>query len=275
MRIMLFIMVLGLSACGGSGGGGASINESAATFTGENQQALSVASVEATKQAVSSDSANDALPIGIESNHVAANIAIEIVYKTTLDRVNLPIAADVSDDFCDTGSVSFSGSDPIKFTYNGCVSDGVTIDGVAIVSYSDDGDSFRVEYKNFKINYGNGNTDTINSVVSCSGLASATFEFECSVSSDFQVDGRNYRVENSVVSGDESNGFNVDARVYDEEFGFIDVTSTGLIFDCDNGYPSTGTITMTDASGTTGTLTFDGCASFSLTIDGVSETFDW
>jgi hypothetical protein len=97
---------------------------------------------------------------------------------------------------------------------------------------------------------------------STSGTYNCNFETAvgCTYTSNFSDrEGRSYRAENVSVSGNASQGYNVNARVYSETHGYIDIRSSGLV-PCDGGGFSSGEISVTDASGAAVvTATFSGC----------------
>ncbi|WP_396588091.1 hypothetical protein [Bermanella sp. R86510] len=273
--IVVAMLSMALAACGGSDGGsdggsasGFTGSTSAATISAENEQDIAVASTVASKQAVNNSEAQGDIPIAAKSNQSALFAANDLV-ASTLQLLRIPTGVDVSEDVCtDGGSASYEGDESnATVTYNNCSFDGVTANGTAVITTT--ADSYRIEYKNFSIT-SNGETQTLNATISCD----SNFN-NCTIRSDFEENGRSYRMENSSVSGDDSSGYNVEARVYDEEHGYVDFSATGLVFDCPNGNPSTGSISITDGQSNTAEVTFDSCSGYTVTVDGVGTSYQW
>lgn len=260
-----------LTACGGSSGSDSGYGGStdAAVISSENEQQIAVASTVGAKKAVANDEAQSDFSGagGVYSNQQSLNAANDLV-SSTYKLFTLPTAVDASEICTGGGTASYTGNQTKStITYNSCVIDGSTASGTAVVTNSSDG-SFKIEYKNFTITT-EGITQTLNATISCDA------SFNCSIFSDFEENGRSYRIENSSVSGSSSTGYNVEARVYDEEYGYVEISSTGLVFDCSNGNPSTGTIEVTDGEGNTASIEFVSCTEFTVTVDGSASSYIW
>jgi len=89
-------------------------------------------------------------------------------------------------------------------------------------------------------------------VQSVSGSATCTNNgLNCTYSEDFAAsNGTDYRVEDVVVTGNASSGYDMTARVYHEVYGYVDVVATGLTYCTDGtGNLATGNISVTDSNG--------------------------
>jgi len=166
----------------------------------------------------------------------------------------------------DTGNVG-SQSGTYTITYSNCASSfgGVTttIDGTAEYTFSEDG-SFTYSY-DMTTTY-DGETFTLSGTMTCDSSLDCTYE------EDFSTNGVNYRVSNVSVSGNSSSGFDVTARVYHEELGYVDIEGDNLIT-CDSSGFSSGTITVTDSSSAVViTISFVSCTEMTVTFNGSSET---
>ncbi|RDH82451.1 MAG: hypothetical protein DIZ80_09165 [endosymbiont of Galathealinum brachiosum] len=258
-----------ISACSSSGGGG----PTAATLSADNAQDLAIAATESTKQAVTADSANFLAKTSNTANttDLISNKVREIAFEaTSLGPVSAicPFGGTYSDSIS-AGSTSASGS----ITFSQCgVADGITITGV--VTFSGNESNFTITYNNLSIT-GLGVTETVNASVSCSTSGSS---FSCTTNTSITgIDGRTYAVSNISVSGDEFSGYDVNATVVDPTHGSITITATDITFNCTGstaGRPSSGTITFT-SDGRTGSVTFNSCNSYTVTLDGVATPYTW
>ncbi|SDW34123.1 hypothetical protein [Marinobacter mobilis] len=280
---LLLTGLLGLAACGGGGGGGddgstsgsVTFNTSQASVSSEDEaKAVSEASRQAASQGIYAQDAFN-FPIAAETDQVGAT---EDIVARTLDLVlsmNIPSAADTQSitgscggsaditaysqthfrvdykDYCEAaegGNMVLNGWVDMTFTYS----------GETLTSYDA---TFDITY-----NYLGESQNSAGSI-SCSG----DMLDNCTYTTDFTgSDGERYRVTNVTVSGDNNLGFTVSARVYHQELGYVDFQGTDLIICTDGTGFSTGTITVTDASGVVATATFSGCgADYTVTYDGV------
>ena len=76
------------------------------------------------------------------------------------------------------------------------------------------------------------------------------------------------------VTGNAYSGYNVSGSVTDPDHGLIEISASGLTFDCPGGQPGSGSITVTGAN-TTLEVNFVSCSEFTVTLNGVSETVLW
>ena len=63
--------------------------------------------------------------------------------------------------------------------------------------------------------------------------------------------------------------------VYDPDYGAVEVTATAILYECTNGVPSAGSITLTGEGGSSASVVFNDCNSFTVTVDGTSTTYYW
>ncbi len=269
--IITFSVLALLTACGGSSDSGGSGelykgSTSAAVVSEDNKADLVQASALAAKQVISSDTG--ALPFGAEAdnNAEAANHVVEHLLQLNA----LPVGADVSAEICtDGGSASVDGTETQSdFTFNNCSFGGITFTGSGSATINPDGSSVIV-YKDFTMTIGE-ESFTLNLTATCDA------QDNCTYSSDFvAVNGETYRISDTAQSGSNTSGYNISATVFDSELGKVSFTSTGMLFDCDNGYPSSGSLTITDANDNDVAVTFNSCTQYSVTLDGSAETLDW
>ena len=186
----------------------------------------------------------------------------------SLELLNTPTGADASQICTGGGTASVeSVSSATIVTYNNCNLGGVTATGTATIVSSSSGDTFTITYNNFRMTI-DGEETVLNATITCVNL-------ECTISSEFtDSSGKSYRVDNSSIAGNDSSGYSISATVYDSEYGDIEFTATAIKFDCSNGFPSSGSISINDGT-TTALVTFDSCSSYTITIDGVAESFTW
>ena len=258
-----------LTACGGGGGGGVA----PATLSADNSQDLAIAATESAKQAVTADSANflnKTSNTGNTTDLISSKVR-EIVFEAT-SLGPVPVICQFGGSYSDNitaGSSSGSGS----ITFSQCsIAEGITLTGT--VTFSGNESRFTITYNNLSIT-AFGVTETVNASVSCSTSNSS---FSCTASTSITgIDGRNYTVSNIKVTGDSNSGFNVNATVVDPDHGSISITATAVILDCTEataGRPSSGTVTFTSST-RTGSVTFDSCNSYTVTLDGVANSYSW
>ena len=84
--------------------------------------------------------------------------------------------------------------------------------------------------------------------------------------------GIEYRISDLVIEGDAWTGYNISARVYHGNYGYININASDITF-CDNGAISTGEILAEDQVGNTLSINFNNCDEYSLIYDGVTSTY--
>jgi hypothetical protein len=295
MRRFLLPFFIGLTlsllqACGGGGGGssaGSGVNYSGSTAEAEvetaNAEDLGTASASAARQAIVSEGVNGVLRPLPEledkvleiSPMIAEWVAQSVSYAARTEDVSA-VCTGGGQAIADTNDAGTSGT--ITFTNcrfddgNGSV---ISMTGTVDFTYTEvngEIDSMSLNY-NVSVTY-QGETAGVNLRISCVNMTSAG---SCSISSDFVgLDNRVYRVIDITVGGDAYSGYYVDATVYDPAHGHVSLTTTApLLFDCPTGAPSTGTLVITGTNSSSATVSFDSCDQFTVTVNGLGETFYW
>jgi len=263
---LLFIIGLAslISACSSDSG------PSAATISADNIQDLSIAATESAKQSVTTNNANFLAKSSntTSSSDIISDKVREIVFEAqTLGAICL--GGGTYSDNISANNSSASGS----ITFTNCdTGDGVVINGV--VTFSGNENNFTITYNNVTIT-GFGVSETLNATISCTTTNSS---FDCTTTTSITgIDGRTYSVSNVSVSGNNSSGYNVTATVVDPTHGTITINASLIVFNCsapNADRPSSGTITVT-SGGQSGTVTFDSCSSYTVTFNGVANTYNW
>ncbi len=280
-----------ITACGGGGGdsdnGGSSsgnFNTSAATVSSENQNELATAALVGATRSIENNE-TPTLPVG-SSSSLAYTQSFKTTLKTEPVAVTFSEPCSVTGDFeidfvgvseseLNNGSIPEDGT--IIFDYNNCdfgdeFSDG-GIDGTIVWTYTGwDFDAFDggeldlpdMQTFEFDVSY---DGEPFEGTISCIG------EFDCTLSEDFDYEGIDYRVEDAQVSG--SGGvYTVEARIFHEDHGYIDISATGITVDSD-GNACTGTIEVSDsASSDVLSISFPDCDTMVVTFNGVATTID-
>ncbi len=89
--------------------------------------------------------------------------------------------------------------------------------------------------------------------------------------------GETYYIEGDQVT-QTSGGYQVSTKVYDTEYGYVDVyTTSDLVLDanCSTGMFTSGTIVVEGADGSSAQLQFVDCNTFTLTVNGAAQTYTW
>jgi hypothetical protein len=265
-----------------------------ATVTTSNADALGIAAAKGIKKAVLDKETSSKLP---KENRSATATGV-----------------DVSTYYCDAGFADETELvDGEAYIYSvdfvDCYTEGVTVNGNATETYffdelayifeielsetygdgdyyhysgygaeewSEDFNSVITYYEYLRITdaFGNVLEELVDSLEYCTGMN--TYEPVCTISDDWLEDGENYRIEEAAVVGDNLNGFEVTAKVYDEDNGYIQVgTTSTLQASCSGGALGSGVATFTGAEGSTGTIRFDSCNGYTITVDNVSTSHNW
>lgn len=276
MRISKWVLVMFsafvLAACGGGGSGGGG-STSAATVDGDNKTEVANTAKIGSEKAIEGSAAPRSLARTMNSeslSYVLMKDTVSFVNRGAMARDTVDLSSTVCPDggsaiYETTGQSSQYGS--FTVVYDDCVysygSESTTIDGTATWTTNEDG-SFSYEY-DLMTTYA-GETTTITGTYSCDA------EFNCSYEDNFVEGGTSYSVSNVSVSGNNSSGFSVSARVSHEDYGYIDIEATGLIL-CSGGGFEAGTISVTDSSGSSVLqIDFVSCTEMTVTFDGVAET---
>lgn len=278
-----------LVGCGGSSGGGGTPAAAAAEITEDNKTDLAVAASEATKAVIGAEKESggtSGVPISFKSSNSAP-------LQQKLQNAARSAPQDMSPDLCPTsGSASFDVNNDytnITYTFNNCRDNTDGDNTVLNGSVSMSGDflgtgngSLTIRYNNLRITSG-GSTETVNGTVTCTNSGMSCDYSGLTVggaslgNSDFNGDnGRSYHLQGDVsVSGNDSDGWNVNATVVDPDHGAVTISAQNISYgNCLNGMPDGGTITIT-ADGQTARVTFNNCDSFTIEYDGSSTTIFW
>jgi len=152
----------------------------------------------------------------------------------------------------------------------------LVFDGTVIALTATSGNTTTVdlEYINFTLDDGV-NILTLDMQSSCI-TDNTTMETSCTFSDVVGFDGRIYIFSDASVTGDAFTGYNVSATIIDPDHGrFSIVTTIPILFACLNGQPISGQIQFTDDAGVLVSVTFNDCASFTVSYSGTSEIFLW
>ena len=269
-KIILPILLSTLiSACGG-GGGSAPVSD--ADITTENAQKLSIAATESTRQAVNTDNTPD-INFKSSPNQFDSKAFSEKLTQRIQQAIDLgPLCSDGSyssnlNENTGNGSITFSNCEIIEFEGTVVVSGTVTVSSTS--------NSLSVTYSNFTVTT-NGVTETVNFSLICSNLQSENPS--CSSSSSIVgIDGRNYSLSNISVTNNFDSSYDVTAEVIDPDYGRISINAQSVVFDCtapNIGRPSSGNITFS-SNGKSASVVFDSCTSYTVTVDGVANSYTW
>lgn len=274
---ILIAMSLGLTiaACSGGGsdgddnGGGSGSSYSGkttpATVDDSNNSEVASGVHIASKQAVKSEEGG-----GLLRSIKGSMNPRDILINSSIEHVNSNLLRDTGSgdysSFCNGGgSASFeytSSQDGMsgEYTYifNNCTYtyDGysVTYDGTMYWEFDSDAEYWLWEYdvditSNYMESY------SLNASYECSG---GQMLENCTVSENFSNNGVSYRVTN--VSFTSTGGqYDFTARIYHENYGYVDIVATDLVL-CDDGGFSTGSIVVTDStSSQVLSLNYSGC----------------
>lgn len=251
-RTTFFVIVASLlmTACGGGGSDGA---ESAppileAVIDVNNEEQLATAATE-----------------GVIQSYKEAYLN-----RKTLDEL-------IGDETCTTGSITdnynaVNGSGYIN--YDQCDTSVFVYDGRVNVSVSISGDiaTWSLDYVNFQIN-----SSSIEMDVSCETIIS-TDKTTCTYSAvSTGLDNRSYTMSNATVTGSVFSGYTISAKVIDPNHGSASISTNSPVYilTCNDLQPSSGEIQFTDGDGKVVTVTYDSCASYTVTHSGVSNTYNW
>jgi hypothetical protein len=284
-----------LTACGGGGGsgGGGTTGTSftgtttAATIDAGNSDELTIAAASGAKQALSADNTNSPSFRPADSGFDTAMEEFKAQISTMMNGSRANRSAERTDDIS-TGLCNAGGTATVTYPdnasynnynwsaeLNNCTysASGYTAvyNGTVSGSYSESGniETDVYSYSNFTVTItylGVTETYTLNYTETCSYNYS-THEGSCDVVSDFEgFDDRTYRVTDASVSGNNSSGYNINATVYDPDYGYFTISSSNLTF-CDSGLPGSGSITYTDGSESV-TVDFLSCTEYQYTYNG-------
>jgi hypothetical protein len=292
--ISLLFSLLLLQGCGGGGGdsdgpsssGGTTYTGSTAeaTVDASNAKELATGAASGSQQAVASEALSGVAmrpqpTPTTKLGEVAPRIAQWI---GELGNSNAAKTIDVTSEICDAGGTATATTNDAEtegtITFSNCAMsdmEGGTLvmNGTVTYNANTSADSLNMVF-NVTVTY-IGESQSIYMTLACTNISSVSIS--CSMTSDFEgIDGRIYRIEDQTVSGNEVSGFYVTMTFYDPDYGRVDVTTTQpLTYDCTEAVPGSGMLTLSGAGGSSATVSFDSCSSYTVTVDGVGTTYDW
>ena len=284
---LIGLVSVGLFACSGGddASGDGSSNEgyngatSAATVNDSNKNDMARASSVGAEKAIESSSAPGRTLTRNNTHSIEYLLETSSITITNMrkSRMQSRAVVDLTSSVCPSGgsasytydesSTSAYGSFTINYNncsynYGGITS---TVDGSAVWTTNEDG-SFSYVY-DLTTTYGT-ETYHISATYECDA------EFNCSYSDEFSFDGVSYRVGDISVSGSSSLGFNVSAKVYHEDYGYITIEATDLI-SCSSGGFSSGRIVVEDSTNSDVLeVDFVSCSQMTVTFNGVATTVE-
>lgn len=277
--LFLCFFMVSVTACGSSGGGDSSSSSDQvleARINSGNAEQLGISATEAAKQAASN---NTASVLGFKSSAIPGigSISNELSENSARRAANIPVPGLN----CGLGSADEitnpDGSTTVTFINCDLFGLGVLeFNGTVLASTSTSGNTTTVdlEYIGFTIDDGV-DIVTLDMQASCA-TDNTTMETSCAFSDIVGFDGRIYTFSDATVSGDSISGYTVTATIVDPDHGsFSIVTTSPILFGCTNGQPISGEIQFTDGAGVLVTVTFNDCASFTVSYSGTSEIYFW
>ena len=276
--LLSMILSWGLVACGGGGGSGDDNGDSgayngatgAARVSMDNSDDLTLAAVSGIKAAVSEDLIPDSIPSGSSRPEGAVN------WKRLASRTaNQPVEG-----VCRSGSVDVTSTEngsgtagTVTMVFDNCTYDDtdtgetVTIDGTMEYVFNED-HSFSVTIHNMTVTSSYGTERMAYYHMACDA------DFNCTWTTDVAgIDGRTYRIENAQIYGTAM--LDGSLTVYDPDYGAVEVIVEGVLYECATGVPSAGSIMLTGEGGSSASVLFNDCNSFTVTVDGESTTYNW
>lgn len=272
MKSMIVIsMGILLAACGGGGSDGDGDNSgysgktSAATVDDSNNTDVAKGVHVASKQAVSSEEGGSAL-----RSLFMPDSPRDILIEQSLSDSQSLLARNTTNgdysEFCNGGgSASYTlttsqngESGEFTYNYNNCTYTygeySITYDGSMYYEYDNSGNHWLWEY-DLTVSTNYMGSYTLTSSYECSGDLGLG---SCTVSENFSDNGVSYRVTDVSFSSSGSD-FDFTAKVYHEDYGYVEIVATDLVL-CDNGGFSSGSIVVTDSSSADVlSLTYSGC----------------
>jgi hypothetical protein len=257
-------------------------NTSPAAITPSNSETISITATEGATQAVSEHTANESNPFSFgfvssglsneDLNYTVAQIINSVHAQTNNLAVAVTIgASDLAGDpyYCG-GTITVpdnANATSGKLTFKNFCYDflgPITMNGS--ITFSKTATQLTVNYKNFTASFER-ESFTINSSVIC-GLNNNVVT-TCSISSSYVgSDGLTYRIDDFTISGDPTFGFDVSATFYHPTHGSVGIATTSpIMLECTGPQPSSGAIAITGSSGTSASITFDSCTSYTYCYD--------
>jgi hypothetical protein len=274
--------VVMLVGCGGGGGAADPTSNATGSYTGSttpaavtssNAQELGVDATEAASKAIESNSASaGGLPFGASVTGTSTPLqqvqAINDEILKNLQGVSLPAGITLDSSYF-TGVTGYCGGSVTipdswttgsstnpdgTITYNNFCLDIGSIYGQLTANGSVTISGGVSTYSNFTVTFANG------TILSCNGST-------CSNSAVYSgTGGTTSLVSNVTVSGNASAGYNITASYCHSTYGCLTIqTNSPILFNCLNGKPSSGSVTYSSSNGSSGTITFNDCSSYTIT----------
>lgn len=279
---LLLISCLALISCGGGSSSNTNNNNtgsnltyngstSAATVDSSNADKLAVAATGGTSQAIASGNA----PVLRSSPVVSRLLELSALVGKKLSLANRTANQPVNG-ICSSGSIDATYNadySRVTLVYSNCAYSGgygssIVMNGTAIYNNYSDG-SYSIQYINFTATY-LGETYSLDMTLSCDAYDNCTY------TTDYAgPDGRTYRVDGVTVTSTGTYSYSVTARVYDPDYGYVTIDADVTFGSCAGGVPESGSITYTGSAGTSGSVVFNSCDSFTVTVDGVATDYNW
>jgi hypothetical protein len=281
-----------------------------ATITSDNSEALAESGTAVTKSLTARDNSAQ-LPIGITSNTQSAQASETIrnsikQIRSNKDSSSLPIGITEEETIsgnCGGSATSTYTDTNFSSTFNNFCENGTTINGTISGSYTATTDSWTSNNITISVE---GSTITFSGSGTCSYTDTAEVEtetcadniqitengitnnysfsetciytvstgaYDCTETEYLQADnGQTYQVDDSYVSGNNTNGWYASGTFYDPAHGSVDFYASNIQY-CQNGNIESGTITITDDSDNTLLVTFVSCSEMTISLDnGTAET---
>jgi hypothetical protein len=306
--LLSFSLFFLLAGCGGGGGGGGSSSApqpdvysgslNRATAESTNSEALSRGVVEATHRLTEYGEA-DISPddfLRASSQQTSSFSLVDAGQQTLIAEFYKGLSsqdANTASRFDETESCSFGGKVRAIFpdvsknaetlptngsgslVFTDCDEFDAIFDGIMAFSWRGfDDDTF--EFRSFTATFNILVTEPGQSPFRIRGkLVCSNFGLDCDLSEDFTGSGSvDYRVEDVETSGSSFSGYGLNARVYHQSYGYVDIVATDIVF-CDNGNIQSGTISVVDASAVEViVIAFSNCDEFTVTFDGVATVYN-
>jgi hypothetical protein len=257
-------------------------NELAATISAANAQDLATAGTEAIKQAANSKESSAIT--GSQATVVTGDSAIQsLTVSLSQQMVQQPSLVEITDpntgaSICESGILDL---DPPTntFTVVNCLILGVTLNGTLTTSAAESGNLVIRTYVFTDFNIAtatNPTGTTLNIAVVCERDTTIS-SLSCSYQSlSTGVDGREYISSVVTITGDNNSGYSIETTVNDPTHGNVNVSTVAAVtLNCANGQPGSGEINVTDESGGSLSVRFDSCTAYTVTLNGVANSYTW
>lgn len=289
--------IVGCSSGGGSGGGDSGTDRTTtvgaeSTLNQENLHQVSQSALQAADTAVAIDvgvaTTTDVFGTGGQFSSSNIGNASEIydtqtmmrsVAATTRDAEFLTsIPADFLSLLCTSGSISplaTTDQNTLGLSFSDCMIEAATLDGEVYVSVFDDGDSLSITYNDFTVVSLDRSYDLGSMSLTCSGITSGDFGCDANIVEMLGLDGHDYLLSDISLLGDALSGYDIEALLDDPVHGTFTVTTEDLTFNCDDGHPDSGSLTVNAEDGSSASISFPSCTEYTVCFEGMCETQTW